>query len=50
MNWYLFSGYAVFWILIFAYVVFLYREHKALQAKLEQLRAWIEKEPTPPSR
>lgn len=30
MNWYLFAGYAIFWALIFAYIVFLHRKQERL--------------------
>jgi len=38
VNWYLFAGYAVFWTLIFAYVVYLHRKQSELTKELERLR------------
>jgi CcmD family protein len=43
MNLYLFFGYAVFWSLIFCYLIFLHRRQRqvneALQALVEELGA-----------
>lgn len=39
MNWYLFSGYAVFWILIFIYIVYLHRKQRQ---QTDELRSLVE--------
>jgi len=38
VNWYLFVGYAIFWTLIFAYVVYLHRAQRGLGRELEELQ------------
>ena len=42
MNWYLFSGYAVLWTLIFFYIVYLHRKQKELARELEELSEALE--------
>lgn len=37
MNWYLFFGYAVFWILVFAYIVYLHRRQRDLGRSIQAL-------------
>lgn len=42
MNVYLFFGYAVFWILIFLYVLYLHRKQQKLSAELQSLASRLE--------
>lgn len=37
MNWYLFAGYAVFWTLVFLYIVYLHRRQRELLRSVREL-------------
>lgn len=37
MNWYLFSGYAIFWALVFIYIVYIHRKQLELKRDVESL-------------
>lgn len=43
MNWYLFFGYAIFWSLVFAYLVYLNGRQRELNRELEELRESLRK-------
>ena len=43
MNWYLFLGYSILWVLIFAYIVFLHRKQRELQKEIGILSSEIRK-------
>jgi CcmD family protein len=38
LNWYLFFGYAIFWTLVFIYLVYLNGRQRELNRELEELR------------
>lgn len=42
MNWYLFSGYAVFWVLVFLYVLYIHRKQSKLNRDLQVLADQLE--------
>lgn len=42
MNLYLFFGYAVFWSLLFAYLVFLHRQQRQVSEELRELSGALE--------
>jgi CcmD family protein len=44
LNFYLFSAYAVFWLLVFGYLVFLHKRQKRLSKELEELTSLLEEE------
>lgn len=44
MNLYLFSGYAVFWIIVFLYVVYLHRKQQKLSVELQSLASHLKDE------
>lgn len=43
MNWYLFAGYAVFWILIGLYIIYLQRKQANLARDLETIKNMLDK-------
>jgi CcmD family protein len=38
VNWYLFAGYAVFWVLVFVYLLYLHRRQSELARAVRELQ------------